>query len=200
MKRRLLPLIFASGMLFLALAACSLLSSRPADATEQARQIAATTASMQVTLDSQQAAAQATTQALIDQAQPAAAAGGSSQAEDFPTGSITGRLSYPSEGLPPLRIVAFHLDTSEYHSVEVYNQINYRMDQIPTGRYVLVAYPIDSGPNELSGGYSQAVLCGLTAQCTDHGLIVFEVKADQVTEGINPADWYAPAGAFPPQP
>lgn len=114
------------------------------------------------------------------------------------TGMIAGNLSYPSEWIPPLRVVAFDtvtmvaeatLDTQE-------NDSFYTMT-LPVGTYYVVAYTMDGA---LAAGYSQAVLCGLTVACTDHSLVAVQVLANMSVPNIDPGDWYAPPGAFPPMP
>ena len=52
----------------------------------------------------------------------------------------------------------------------------------------------------LAGGYSFAVLCGLTVDCTDHMLVDVFLEAGITATGIDPGDWYAPPDAFPPNP
>lgn len=114
------------------------------------------------------------------------------------TGSISGDLSYPSEFIPPLRVVAFQVGSSQYYYVDTLeNQGAYQIDNLPAGAYHVVAYTMGG---ELAGGYTQAVPCGLNVNCADHSLIDVNVAAGQVTAGINPGDWYAPDGTFPPKP
>lgn len=113
-------------------------------------------------------------------------------------GSISGSLSFPSEGIPPLRVVAFNLTSGEYYYVKtVQNQGSYRIENLPAGSYHVVAYVLDG---TYAGGYSQAVPCGLSVNCTDHSLVNVTVNPGQETADINPADWYAPPGSFPPAP
>jgi hypothetical protein len=114
-------------------------------------------------------------------------------------GSIAGQLSYPSSGIPPMMVVAFET-TSQYYQyvLTLADSSTYQIDNLPPGTYYVVAYP--QGALSLPGGYSQAVPCGLLATCTDHSLIPVEVKSGEVTQGINPGDFYAPDGTFPPAP
>jgi hypothetical protein len=117
------------------------------------------------------------------------------------TGSISGRLSYPSEELPALRIVAFNLANDDFYFVDtVQNQGTYLLENLPEGIYHVMAYPLRSGLGAPGGGFSQAVPCGLNASCTDHSLIDVPVFAGQETPNVNPTDWYAPPGSFPPNP
>ncbi len=113
-------------------------------------------------------------------------------------GNIAGNLSYPSEGIPPLRVVAFRTDVNQYFYVDtLQNQSTFQIDNLPAGTYHVVAYTMGG---ELSGGYTQSVICGLTVDCSDHTLIDVFVADGQVSGGVNPADWYAPPGSFPPFP
>lgn len=113
-------------------------------------------------------------------------------------GSVTGDLSYPSEGIPPLRVVAFNTGDNTYYYVDTaQNQTTYQIDNLPAGTYNVVAYTMGG---ELSGGYTQAVPCGLSVSCTDHTLIPVAVSDGQLTGSVNPGDWYAPPGTFPPMP
>jgi hypothetical protein len=123
-------------------------------------------------------------------------------------GGINGSLSYPSEFIPPLRVVAFRLEngqpSGEFNFILTSeNQSSYQINGLEQGQYWVVAYtiPADGGiPQGLAGGYSLAVPCGLSVECTDHSLIAVEVLAGQLTGGIDPADWYAPEGTFPVDP
>jgi hypothetical protein len=119
-----------------------------------------------------------------------------------PTGSISGKLSYPSESIPPLRIVAFNVETGEVFATEAYEGGVYGLQDLSVGTYHVIAYPVDrtnSDPN-LAGGYTRFVLCGLMVSCTDHTLMDVRVEANTVTADVNPGDWNAPAGSFPPDP
>lgn len=109
-----------------------------------------------------------------------------------PTGSISGKLGYPSEFIPSLRIVAFNTVTGEYYwQNTVKNQTSYRFSELPAGSYHVLAYLIDNPSDTFYAAYSNFVKCGMTASCVDHNLITVEVKAGQETIDVNPVDWYA---------
>lgn len=113
-------------------------------------------------------------------------------------GSISGRLSYPSDFIPPQRVVAFEVGGYNYRFVDtVQNQNVYHITGLRPGVYHVVAYVMDG---DLAGGYTQAVPCGLAVGCNDHSLIEVTVEAGMDTPNINPGDWYAPEEAFPPMP
>ncbi|MDW7730467.1 MAG: SH3 domain-containing protein [Bacillota bacterium] len=112
-------------------------------------------------------------------------------------GSISGSLSHPASYMPSLRVVAFNLgDGFIYYIDTVEDQLHYQIDGLPPGDYHVVAYT-ESG---YAGGYSQFVLDGLQSGFDDHTLLPVSVYAGNVTQEIDPADWYAPEGAFPPRP
>jgi hypothetical protein len=120
------------------------------------------------------------------------------------TGSISGGLDYPAEGVPPLRIFVFDATNPGvfYFTETALHDRTYQADNIPPGTYHVVAYTIggDGYPVGLSGGYTKAIACGLTAECSDHSLIDVVVSAGIVTSGVDIRDWYAPDGTFPPEP
>ena len=112
-------------------------------------------------------------------------------------GSISGKLSYPSEFIPPLRVVAFNIFDQSYRYVDTnQNQSTYQISGLAPGKYHVVAYAGGS----LAGGYTPAVACGLSVDCTDHSLSDVVVFAGADTPNIDPADWYAPENSFPPMP
>ncbi len=117
-----------------------------------------------------------------------------------PMGTISGTLSYPASTLPALRIAAFEVDNGQISYTDTApGQNTYSLD-LPVGKYHVVAYPIDAVTPGLAGGFTQAVACGLTVACTDHTLVEVTVAANQTTTQVNPGDWYAPPGTFPPEP
>ncbi|HSG42368.1 MAG TPA: NBR1-Ig-like domain-containing protein [Anaerolineales bacterium] len=114
------------------------------------------------------------------------------------TGSISGKLGFPSEFIPPLRVVAFNLDKGTYFWVDTaQNQQYYKIDGLTTGNYVVVSYVRGA---DKAGGYSKYVTCGLSVSCHDHSLIQIHIEAGSILSNINPTDWYAPSGTFPPDP
>lgn len=110
------------------------------------------------------------------------------------TGAISGHLGYPSEYIPPLRVVAFDVYSSDFYYVDTeINQGAYQLDGLPVGTYNVVAYVRDQGP-EMSAGYSYFVTCGMSVDCSDHSLRDVFVYAGQVTEDVDPIDFYAAPG------
>lgn len=114
-------------------------------------------------------------------------------------GAISGKLSYPSEQIPPLRVIAFDRANNAYHWVDTTaNQQTFEITNLLPGNYSVVAYERTNG---LAGGYTEAVKCGSTLACSEsHNLVIIHVDPGLTVKDINPADWYAPAGTFPSDP
>ena len=132
---------------------------------------------------------------------------GKTGTEAPPTGAITGLASYPSEFIPPQRVIAFNQeDFSDYYVVEMSSGGEFQLD-VPPGVYVVLAYPMNPSAlgmaPGLAGAYTEAVLCGLQYGCDDHSLVSVTVAAGEATTEINPGDWYLPQGedaGWPPDP
>lgn len=118
-------------------------------------------------------------------------------------GAIAGTLMYPASGIPSLRIVAFSANSSAFYYVDtVLGQSSYLLQHLPPGTYHVVAYPLPGGASAggPAGGYSQMVPCGLKYGCSDHTLLDVVVTAGGTTSGVDPNDYYADPGSFPPNP
>ena len=129
-----------------------------------------------------------------------------------PLGTVTGKLSYPSEFIPPLRVVLFSLTDGKAYYVDTAKDQGTYSIAVPVGTYTVVSYPYAGSPGStgvadsylpnggaFAGGYTQMVPCGLNVSCTDHSLIAVTVEAGG-TVTADPGDWYAPEGTFPPMP
>ena len=117
---------------------------------------------------------------------------------DRETGLVTGKLEYPSEFIPPLRVVAFNLDNRTYFWVDTaQNQQYYEVKGLTPGDYTVVAYYRNTN---MAGGYTTFVVCGFAPGCNNHSLKIIHIDAGTNAVNINPNDWYAPNGTFPPDP
>lgn len=126
--------------------------------------------------------------------------------------TIRGQLSYPSEFLPPMRVVAFSLTDKKAYFIDTAKGQGEFSLKVPAGTYYLVSYTYEGTPGNVgqvdsytlsggsfAGGYTQMVPCGLAAGCEDHTLLPITVAEGQ-TVNADPGDWYAPEGTFPPMP
>lgn len=119
------------------------------------------------------------------------------------TGSISGALSFPSEGIPALRIVAISTTSGEYYSMDTkLFDDRYHFKDLPIGTYHVYAFSLDSlgFVAGLPGGYTKAVMCGLAYTCTDHSPIDVVIKANQETKGVDILDWFMPISEAPTLP
>ena len=104
---------------------------------------------------------------------------------------IKGNLGYPSEFIPPLRVVAFDVNSNAYVYVDTQrNQTTYQINDLAQGTYHVVAYVRDEAP-DWPAGYSYFVVCGMTVHCDNHSLVDVHVYAGRVTEDVDPIDFYA---------
>lgn len=118
-------------------------------------------------------------------------------------GAITGKLGYPSEGIPPLRIYAIDQSAPGRYRVlhTAQNQLTYLMAGVAPGTYLVFASAYSlGGPDALGGAYTKAVACGLGAGCTDHMPLAVQVRPGAVADGVDVRDWYAPPGTYPRPP
>ena len=119
-------------------------------------------------------------------------------------GAIAGRLSYPSEFIPPLRIYAIDPAAPGRYRVlhTAQNQQTYQIAGVAPGTYSVfaIAYSLAAQLDAFNGAYTRAVACGLSAGCTDHTPIAVQVRPGVVADGVDLRDWYAPPGTYPRPP
>ncbi|MBW8367259.1 MAG: hypothetical protein K0M70_05300 [Arenimonas sp.] len=114
---------------------------------------------------------------------------------------LTGRITYPSEELPVMRVCA--VDSTDPGTAvcfrTVAGQATYLLD-VPAGAWWLLAWPQDTGTEGDPGLLSAASAClasGATG-CDDHALQLVQVQAGDVRDGLDINDWYYDRGEFPP--
>jgi len=109
-------------------------------------------------------------------------------------GTVTGRICFPSERIPAM--TAYFQNTTTNQVIEMAieeNQPSYSID-LPPGEYIAYVWL----PDFVMGGlYSEFVLCGLGADCTDHTPVPFQVEPGRATNGIDLCDWYGQPGDVP---
>ena len=105
-------------------------------------------------------------------------------------GVLRGAVCYPSEGIPAMTAFFREVNTQALVTLEIAeNQPSYEVS-LPVGQYIAFAYR-DAAENRLGGAYTQAVLCGLSIDCSDHSLIEVDIQPGQAYEGADLCDWYA---------
>uniref|UniRef100_A0A7C4R6D4 Carboxypeptidase regulatory-like domain-containing protein n=1 Tax=candidate division CPR3 bacterium TaxID=2268181 RepID=A0A7C4R6D4_UNCC3 len=110
-------------------------------------------------------------------------------------GFIEGSLSYPSSYIPQnMKVCAQNLKTKkEYCTTEqlygpkyTYN-VGYKLE-VPAGEYNVYASVPEKSTEKAY--YSEYVKCGLKSNCNSHEPVKVTVSKDQITEEIDPVDWY----------
>ncbi len=137
---------------------------------------------------------------------PTAAMAGETQAEAAAeaaplTSRLAGRITYPSEELPVMRVCA--VDSADPGSAvclrTAAGQETYALD-VPAGAWWLLAWPQDTGTEGDPGLLSAASACLARGEagCDDHALALVSVQAGDVRDGLDINDWYYDRSAFPP--
>ena len=112
---------------------------------------------------------------------------------DPPPAVLAGTLSYPSDYIPgDMRVCAQNVASNSLRcSARVSDQGGRRVYEleVPAGTYHVYA-TTRNFPN-YRAFYSDAVRCGLTANCVSHAPIAVTMSAGERRQGIDPGDWYA---------
>lgn len=114
---------------------------------------------------------------------------------------LTGRITYPSEELPVMRVCA--VDSTDPGTAVCFRtapgQATYLLD-VPAGAWWLLAWPQGTGtagdPGLLSA--ASACLASGASGCDDHAPLLVTVAAGDVRDGLDINDWYYDPQAFPP--
>ena len=112
-------------------------------------------------------------------------------------GFIEGSLGYPSEGIPSdMEICAQNLETKKmYYTTEHLKnskytyKIGYKLEA-PEGNYYVFAITSSFGEPGYKAYYSSFVTCGMRDKCRSHNLVAVTVSEGEITNGIDPIDWY----------
>ena len=106
---------------------------------------------------------------------------------------VSGRLSYPSEYIPAMRVCAVQVSDPGYGiCVETPPyQRTYTLEVRP-GQWWVLAWPRDTGTAGDPGAYTEAVSCLAEgrAGCDDGRLRVLDLAAGQQQDGVDILDWY----------
>lgn len=132
-------------------------------------------------------------------------------------GVITGRISYPSDFIPPVTVYAIGADDQRiWFSVEFPGYGNpprptaqpgsepgtYRLTGVAPGTYWVVAYRND-GQKPDPGFYSRASECLRRTPggpCPDQSFAIVAVTAGQTTPNVDIVTWWPGSGLVPPPP
>lgn len=119
------------------------------------------------------------------------------------TGKITGKLTYPGEGIPRDLVLCVkntqqeptfcsNTPASKLREAKIVFKLNYRLASydisLPGGTYYLYA-----ATNEMRGHrayYNDFVRCGMSVDCKSKKPIAVTVKAGQIVRGITVGDFW----------
>lgn len=105
------------------------------------------------------------------------------------TGTIEGKLSFPSEMMPAdMEVCAVNRTSQQESCTKEKTPAGYSL-KVPAGSYHVFARSKSFNPN-YKAYYSEFVTCGLKAGCLSHAPIEVKVDAAKVTTGVDPQDWY----------
>lgn len=114
---------------------------------------------------------------------------------------LRGRVAYPSEYLPPMRVCAVATeDPGLGFCTETAENTPHFDLVLPSGTWWLLAWPQGTGTAGEPGLLSQASAClgSGGAGCDDHGLLELTVAPGEVREGLDINDWYYDPTTEPP--
>jgi hypothetical protein len=124
------------------------------------------------------------------------------------SGKITGKLTYPSDYIPPEMIVCVtrggetycsNQSNSRLYTAKISFRLNHRAASyevsLPTGTYYIYGtFPRGKAPTpemeNLKAYYNDFVKCGMNVNCTSKKPIAIKVAAGRVVRGIIIGDWY----------
>ena len=118
-----------------------------------------------------------------------------------PAARLRGRVSYPSEELPAMRVCALATEDPGWGfcTTTKVNSPHYEV-VLPGGTWWLLAWPQDSGTAGEPGLLSMASECLATVGtgCDDHTLLEVTLDSGEVREGLDINDWYYEPETEPP--
>ena len=121
------------------------------------------------------------------------------------SGTIEGKLMYPSEYIPPEMIVCVQKtdanltvcsngENKDYKFTLDHEKATYSV-KLPIGKYhVFAAFPFGKAPVKTYEGYkayyNEFVTCGIRVECKSHENIEVFVRPNATVKNITPGDWY----------
>lgn len=111
-------------------------------------------------------------------------------------GVISGKLGYPGESIPNMKICVENLDNKKIICTQLspreYNEGKYHW-QLPIGKYFIFAKLLKAQgkfDTNYRAYYSEFVTCGEKSTCQSHEPIAVTVENNMTLNNINPTDWY----------
>jgi hypothetical protein len=108
-----------------------------------------------------------------------------------PPAILSGELSYPSDYIPKdMHVCAERAEGGKpLCEAKISSGANttYKLE-VPAGRYRV--YARTSAMPGYKAYYTDAVVCGLSVECSSHEPVLVEVKPGKRRERVDPQDWY----------
>jgi hypothetical protein len=105
---------------------------------------------------------------------------------------ISGKVSYPSEGVPDdLIVVIKNIENGSTFQIRNWDRISlkYSAELDAPGNYEV--YAITDEMKGYKAYYSEFVRCGMNYDCPSHKPVVLRLSPGTDLNGIDPGDWYA---------
>lgn len=121
------------------------------------------------------------------------------------SGKITGKLTYPSEGIPSdmvlcVKVTSLYAEptycsndsASVLRKAKIAFKLNYRAASyevsVPAASYLI--YATTGEMPGIKAYYDDFIRCGMSVECTSKAPIVVKVKAGQIRKGITVGDFW----------
>jgi len=107
---------------------------------------------------------------------------------------VEGYIGYPSDYVPEMEVYLENIESGilfkQVVAVSFDGESRYSFNDVPDGKYIAYAVPTEEGMEVFIGGSTNAVLCGLKAECVDHDYIYLDERKGAHLKNINIYDWY----------
>jgi hypothetical protein len=110
------------------------------------------------------------------------------------TGLVSGRICYPGDRSPEMVLYFSQHQDGYLLEIPVSEDQEWYQIELEPGSYFVFAW-VES--YQIGGMYTQAVLCGLGENCSDHSPVLVSVQAGQVIDNIDVCDWVFPESTLP---
>lgn len=117
-------------------------------------------------------------------------------------GSLSGRLTYPSEFIPPMTVIAKDVTTDKIWSTDTPNKQAHYQIKLPAGSYIVYAIPREGqskrGEKTPRGAHTTYSLCArdttkaAAGNCKTGALIKVQITDSVASNNIDIDDWYLP--------
>ena len=119
------------------------------------------------------------------------------QEDEIENGTLRGTVCFPGESIPEMTLYFMEIYSGDLSYQDQAQDESTFSIMLAPGSYIVFAYPKNS-PHQ-GGSYTQAVVCGLGGECTDHSPVFVQVNPGSEVSSVDICDWYSPDDV-PPNP